>query len=173
MVDMQYDASEHQSEDIFEPIPAGWYECFVSDTEIRETKSGNGRYLQVELTVESGDYRGRRLWDRLNLWNPNQTAVDIANRQFSQLIRACGMVKIEDSEQIHNIPVLAKVKIQPARDEYDASNTIGGYKTTQKQQSVPKAEKSAPKAENKSTPPGAGARKVPVSDRNKRAPWQR
>ena len=45
---------------------------------MRPTKAGNGSYLQLEIEILEGQYKGRRLWDRLTLNHPNAVAVQIA-----------------------------------------------------------------------------------------------
>ena len=54
----------------FEPIPAGKYLTAISTSEMKDTKNGNGSYLELEFAVLEGQYKGRKLWARLNLKNP-------------------------------------------------------------------------------------------------------
>lgn len=52
----------------FEPIPAGQYALVVSGGEIKYTNGGpsdknpTGQYANFELTVDGGEYDGRKLW---------------------------------------------------------------------------------------------------------------
>ena len=122
-----FDANSVEPNDSFDPIPAGKYDVQIIASEMKPTKNGNGQYLQLELEVALGPFAGRRIWDRLNLVNPNQTAVDIANRTLSQICRACGVMNVTDSEELHFKTIGAKVKVRAATQEYDASNDISGY----------------------------------------------
>ena len=55
----------------FEPIPAGKYLAMITESEMKPTKSGSGSYLQLTFQILEGEYKGRFLWARLNLNNPN------------------------------------------------------------------------------------------------------
>jgi hypothetical protein len=111
----------------FEVLPAGKYRVQIVASEMRRTKDGTGEYLWLEEEILEGEYKDRKIWDRLNLENTNQQAVDIANRTLSAICHAVGVPVITDSEQLHFIPMMATVRVRPAKDGYDASNEIRGY----------------------------------------------
>jgi hypothetical protein len=119
------DAPESTS---FDALPAGDYVCIISDSEMKDTKAGNGQYLQCTLQVIDGKQQGRQLWTRFNLVNPNSTAVEIATRQLGELCRALGLASVDDSSELHDKPFVAKVKLRPASGQYDASNDVALYK---------------------------------------------
>ena len=127
MAHLDFDASTVEPSQPFEVIPAGKYICQVVNSEMRPTKSGDGRYLWLEMAVLEGEFANRRLFDRLNLVNSNQQAVEIARKQLSALTGACGKTYIKDSEELHLIPIMVTVRVRPAKDAYDASNEIRGY----------------------------------------------
>ena len=52
--------------------------------------------------------------DRLNLQNENPTTVQIAYETLSQICHSVGVIQCQDSQQLHNIPLLVKVKLRPA-----------------------------------------------------------
>jgi len=110
-----------------EPLPRGMYPVIVIDSSIKLTRAGNGQYLELVLQVVDGPHSGRRLWDRLNVSNPNKTAEDIAKRQLQELCLAAGVSNLTDTEQLHDIPVLADVDID--RKEPDR-NRVQGYAST-------------------------------------------
>lgn len=150
----------------FDPIPAGWYTVIITDSEEKPTKSGAGSYLQMRLDVVDGEYQNRVLFERLNLNNPNPTAVEIAQRTLSAICHAVGVLQPQDSSDLHNIPLLAKVAIQPARDGYEASNIIKGYKAAGGTAPVQTA---APAA---SPAPDANAPKVAPAPAGSKKPWE-
>lgn len=47
-----------------EPIPAGKYLCKCTDVEVGESSNDNEMWT-LTWTVEEGEYRGRKFWDRL------------------------------------------------------------------------------------------------------------
>lgn len=129
MAHLDFDASTVEPSQPFEVIPAGKYICQVVNSEMRPTKFGDGQYLWLEMAVLEGEFANRRLFDRLNLVNSNQQAVEIARRQLSALTGACGKTYIKDSEELHLIPIMVTVRVRPAKDAYDASNEIRGYES--------------------------------------------
>ena len=74
--------------DQFEPVPAGKYLAAIVESEMKPTKSGNGHFLELTFEVGEGPYKGRKLWARLNLDNPNPQAVQIARGELSAICRA-------------------------------------------------------------------------------------
>lgn len=95
----------------FTPLPAGDYLCSIVESEMKETKAGNGEYLNLRMDVLKGDYKGRVLFQKLNLKNQNPKAVEIAQQQLAQICHAAGKIKIKDSSELHHIPVICSVKI--------------------------------------------------------------
>lgn len=126
---LNFDANAVQPQDSFEPIPAGWYECMIVDSEMKANKAGTGQYLQLRFDVTEGEYSNRVLFERLNLDNPNTTAVEIAQRTLSAICHATGVLQPRDSSDLHNIPLRVKVSVRPAGNGYDASNDIKGYES--------------------------------------------
>jgi hypothetical protein len=108
-------------------IPAGKYNVQIINSEMRDTKNGAGKYLWLELEILDGQFARQHMFDRLNLINQNQTAVEIAQRALSSICHAVGKLQVSNSEQLHFLPLTASVKVKPAQGEYAASNEIGGY----------------------------------------------
>ena len=114
-------------DDDFSPLPPGNYPVIVESSEFKETRAGNGKFLLLQLMVMDGKGKNRKLFDRLNLENPNPQAVEIAKKQLASLCRAMGKQKIADSSELHNNPVVARVEIQKGSDGYEDSNEVKGY----------------------------------------------
>lgn len=128
MATIQFDATHIDPTPRFDPIPAGDYTVIISESETRLTKDGSGQYLQLKLEVQGGEFAGRTLFDRLNLWNNASQAQEIAQRTLSQICHAVGVLHVNDSQQLHNKPLIATVKVRQAQGNYEASNEIKGYK---------------------------------------------
>lgn len=108
----------------FGPLPAGEYEMMIVKSETKPTKSANGHYLELEMHVVSGQHSGRRHWERLNLDNPNQQAVKIAQESLAKLCMALNIDDVEDSEQLHDQVFIAEIGIDK---KDDTRNVIWGY----------------------------------------------
>jgi len=122
-----FNANEVEPNASLEAIPAGKYLAAVTESEMKPTKNGSGSYLQLTLTILEGDYKGRVLWSRLNLVNPNQTAVKIAQGELSAVCRATGVMTPRDSCELHNIPLLITVKVKKREDNGELSNEVKGF----------------------------------------------
>ena len=122
-----FDAGAQPDMDDFSPIPVGDYAMVVSDSEIKATKDGLGKYIKLKIEIIDGQYQGRLLFVNLNLWNQNPTAVEIAKKEFGALCKAVNVLFATDTAQVHNIPFIGKVAIEPGKGEYGPQNCIKGY----------------------------------------------
>ena len=116
----------------FTPIPAGKYAMQIVASEMKLTNDGGGQYLSLEHEVIDGEHKGRKLWNNLNLKNPNPTTVEIAQRELSAICHATGKLHVADSEDLHFIPMLVTVRYKPAGPDKngvhrEAKNEIKGY----------------------------------------------
>lgn len=112
MAKLNFNASAVQiPQRTYGPLPAGKFEMMVIKSDNKAIKAGNGHYLELEMQVISGEHSGRRHWERLNLDNPSKKTVEIAEEQLARLCAALGLAKIEDSEELHDRPFIAKVEI--------------------------------------------------------------
>jgi len=111
----------------FDVLPAGEYEACIVGSIIQATKNGDGKYLALELQVTGGEHNGRKLFDRLNMWNPSPKAVEIAKATLSAICRAVGVLTPNDSSELHNKPL--RVKVSVTRDpQYGDKNEIKAYR---------------------------------------------
>jgi len=129
MADLRgFDAQTVEPNDSFDPIPNGDYLCIITASEMKPTKAGDGAYLELELEVLDGPYKGRKLWDRLNLNNANDTAVKIAKGTLSSICRAVGVLQPKDSCELHDLPMLVKVACKKRDDTDELTNAVKGNK---------------------------------------------
>ena len=117
-----FDANTVEPAD-FSALPAGDYSVLISSSEWKPAKSG-GQYLALTLQVLEGAHAGRFLWHNLNLNHSNAQASEIAQRELSAICRAVGRMTIEDSEQLHDIPMIVKVAYIPPKDQWPEKNQI-------------------------------------------------
>ena len=122
-----FDAREVEPQVGFEPIPADKYLAVVTASQMKETKAGDGHYLELTFQVIEGEYKGRNLWARLNLDNANETAVKIARAELSAVCRAVGEMTPKDSHELHDLPLVVSVKLKKRDDTGEMTNEIKGY----------------------------------------------
>jgi hypothetical protein len=150
MATLSFNANDVDPNFTFEPIPAGKYLAVITESELKPTKSGAGQYLEFTFQIIEGEYKGRSVWSRLNLDNPNATTVKIARAELSAICRAVGVLAPKDSLELHNIPLVITVGHKKRDDNGELTNIVRAYA---------KKDVTAPKA--------------PAVGNNSKAPWQR
>ena len=128
-------------------IPSGTYEAVVTDSEMRPTKNGQG--VGINLTFEilsDGPAKGRKVFVWINYEHPKVEAQQIGREELASLCKAVGVTELEDTVQLHNLPLVITVGI----DRNDPTkNVIKAYKakaaqTQQPAQKPPQASGAAP-----------------------------
>lgn len=156
-----YNANDYEPAGEFQPIPEGEYRACITESAFESTKKGDGNFLKLTVQVIDGPFTGRTVFDRLNLDNPSDQAVQIAKAQLSAICRAVGKMSPEDSADLHNIPFMVKLGVRPhdgkVYNEVKSYKAVGGNGDTQKVDAA---------SGQKSIPVGAGA-----SGSRKAAPW--
>jgi hypothetical protein len=109
-------------------LPKGDYQAQVVESAVVPTASGRGEMLKLTFEVLTGDFRGRRLVERLNIVNAHATAQRIAQEMLARLCTAAGLAGVADSEELHGIPVMIRVDIRPASGDYAEQNIIKDYR---------------------------------------------
>ena len=110
------------------PLPPGIYEAIITKSDIKDTKAGTGQYIELEMQVIDGEHSGRRIWERLNVSNPNKQAEDIAKASLGAICVATGKLDMEDTEELHDIPFLVSLEIDRKDPE---RNRVMGYSAAQ------------------------------------------
>jgi hypothetical protein len=126
----------------FDVLPAGEYDVVIVSSVVEPTSKGDGKFLKLELQVLNGEFQNRKLWDRLNLWNPSAKATEIARGTLSAICRAVGVLTPGDSSELHNRPLRIKVKVEKS-EEYGEQNKVTGYKPRNGQPAQPVAPQAA------------------------------
>ena len=150
MAALNFNAAAVEPQQSFDALPPGRYEAIISASEMKDTKAGTGQYLQLTFDVVGGQYEGRKLWSRLNLVNPNATAVQIAERELSAICHCVGILVPEESEELHDALLVIDViqELNPMSGQQ--TNRIKGY--SQVSAPAPKAKPAAPAAGKVATP---------------------
>lgn len=113
--DTAFDATGIEPTTAYEILPAGKYRAQIVESEMRVTKNGMGQYLWLMLDILEGPQQGRKVFDQLNLVNANPTTVEIAQRTLSAICHATGKLQVNDSEELHLIPMTIQVGVKPRR----------------------------------------------------------
>jgi hypothetical protein len=143
-----FNANEVEPNVGFEPVPADKYIAMITASEMKPTKNADGSYLELELTILEGQYKDRKVWDRLCLNHPNGQTVKIARGYLSAVCRAVGVMQPKDSCDLHNIPMLITVKCKKRDDNGEITNEVRGY--SKKESAAGKPQQASP---TDNTPP--------------------
>ena len=127
LLDLQFDQTEIQEahKNDFDPIPAGTYTAEITRSEIKDNASGSGNRLSLGLKIIDGTHAGRLIFQDITLRNNNQIAQQIGRKQMAQLVSACGKSSVQDSSDLHGIPMEIKVAIKIDKTgQYDPTNEV-------------------------------------------------
>lgn len=125
-----FDATQVEPTKDFELIPDNtWVEAMISESEMKSTTKG-GKYLKLVMDIVAGPFKGYHLWENLNLVNANATCVQIAKGKLSSICRAAGVMRVTDSVQLHNLPMMVKVGLEKG-DDGVTRNKVKDYKPRQ------------------------------------------
>lgn len=134
MAQLNFDATQVAPDLGFETVPAGWYNAMIDESEMKPTKDGSGAYLQTRFNIIDGQYANRKIYMRLNLRNTNPVAQEIAYKQLSAIAHAVGVLHVQDSSQLHGLPMKIKVKLRKdTSGQYEDSNEISSIKNINEQ----------------------------------------
>ena len=141
-----FDASSVPPSEEIGALPNGTYTVAVTDSEMRPPKSGDGEMLVLTYTVLEGEHRNRKVWDYLCLQHSDPDTVKYARSNLSAICHAVGVLRPDDSSDLHGIPFQIRVKSKP-----DAAgvprNSVAAY------QKLPQESHSAPPPQRSYNPP--------------------
>lgn len=131
MVQLNFNATQVDPTAAFEALPSGTYPVIITASQKKPTSKGDGSYLELEMTVQGGEFNGRKVFDRLNLENKSAQTVEIAYRTLSAICYVTGVLQVQDSSQLHGKPFMAVVTKRRREDRPNEelySNDVRGYK---------------------------------------------
>lgn len=107
-----------------DPVKAGTYEAVITDSSIKATKNGLGKGLNLTFEIVSGENKGQKVWEWINIQHPSAEAQRIGQEDLAKLCKALNITRLTDTEQLHNKPLMITVQI----DKNDSTrNTITRY----------------------------------------------
>ena len=112
----------------FEPLPAGWYTTTISQAELKATKAGNGQYIKLRYDITGPTHQGRVVFGNLNIKNANPKAEEIGRQQLGDIMRAIGLAKVTDTDQLIGGQIAIKLEVKEDA-QYGASNEVKGFKS--------------------------------------------
>lgn len=142
-----HNVDEYETEQVFEPLPVGWYLAHIIDSEIVENKRETGNLLKIKVQILEDKYHGRIVFEQFNVTHKSPEAERIGREQFNHIAKAAGVEHVEDSEDVHNKPFMVRLGIE-RKEGFEPRNVIKGAK--------PAGAGSEPKRDFRDTPSTKG-----------------
>ena len=115
------------SEKSYEPLPAGWYTASITAAELKNTKAGTGQYIAIRYDIIGPTHQGRIVFGNLNIRNPNPKAEEIGRQQLGEVMRAIGIAKVQDTDELIGGQLSIKVDIRSS-EQYGDQNEVRAFK---------------------------------------------
>lgn len=113
----------------YDLIPEGWYNATITKAELNMTKAGTGQKIDMRYDITGPTQQGRVVFGTVNVRNQSQKAEEIGRQQLGEIMRAVGLAKIQDTDELVGGSICVRVKIKPAENGYDARNEVSGFKS--------------------------------------------
>jgi hypothetical protein len=165
--------------DSFDLLPAGEYVGQIIESDTAPTSSGTGVYIKLTWELLNDGYKGRRVWQNINVRNESVKAQQIGQAEFAALKLHTGVNSLETTAY-HNRPVGLTVGIEKSKNSRypDDKNQVKGFFPAQefvpggrKQAAAPAAAAAAP-AWSRPAAPAAAAPAAPAQQAAPPAPAQ-
>lgn len=112
----------------YDLLPDGWYNVTITKADLGDTKSGTGKKIDIRYDITGPTHQGRVLFGSVNIRNQSQKAEEIGRQQLGEIMRAIGLSKVQDSDELIGGHLAVKVKTKPAENGYEARNEVSGFK---------------------------------------------
>ena len=137
----------------YEPLPPGWSSATITGAELKPTKDGSGQYIRVRYDITGPSHQGRVVFGNVNIRNASAKAEEIGRQQLGEIMRATGIARVTDTDQLVGNTLQIKLDVRPADGQYAAQNEVRGFKAVSGGVVPPAAAVAAPSAPSKSAPP--------------------
>lgn len=136
MAQLNLNLENVETQQSFEPLPAGDYMARIIDSEIKESQSGTS-YIKFTWEVMDEKFRGRQVFDNISISNPRgkrydagKSPAEIGQRKL-KTIATCGKHPnpnfLQDTAELHNLPMIIKLKVRQD-NQYGPQNDVKGFK---------------------------------------------
>lgn len=112
----------------FDLLPVREYQAVITESELKKANSGNGDYFNLTFEIIDGEFKGRKVWQRITQNSDNEKARNIGKAQLASICKAVGKMAPNDTEELHDIPLIIKVGIEKGTNGYQDRNKITAYK---------------------------------------------
>ncbi len=108
-------------------MPKGRYIVICEKSEVKPTQKGTGHVLLLVFSVVEGEYKKKKIFDYVNIQNENPVAQRIGQQHLAAFCNAVGISQLDNSFQLHGIPVEVEVGVKEGTNGFEAKNVIRGF----------------------------------------------
>lgn len=141
-------------------LPPGDYTMEIVETDYGPNNAGTGTILKCKAQVVGGEYDGKPYYINFNLEHEKPVTQEIGQRDFAALRRATGVLRPQNTADLHFKAFDVTVGITKRKDNGEDQNAIKRYHFD--------------KADNDNTRPPPAARPTPApAAAQKPSPWRK
>jgi hypothetical protein len=111
----------------YDPLPPGWYNATMTGAELKATKNGTGQYVSIRYDITGPTHQGRVVFGNINIRNQSPKAEEIGRQQLGDIMRAIGLAKVGDTDQLIGNSLQIKLDIEKS-EQYGDKNQVKGFK---------------------------------------------
>ncbi|MEP3248076.1 MAG: DUF669 domain-containing protein [Sneathiella sp.] len=115
------DDFERTSFDIIRP---GRYMAQIVDSDVSPNKTNTGYYAKFEFELLDNGAENRKIWEYVNFEHEKPSVKAQGQNAMKVIQKLCRLPIFDDTTLAHNTPFYVEVKVEPAKDGYEASNKI-------------------------------------------------
>lgn len=112
-----FDTNTVEPQGDFDLISPGKVPIVIDKSEVKQTKKQDGYYLELTMTITDGEYRNRKLWDKIHIQNPSQECVKWGLRKLSALGKATGVTYVSNENQFLRKTCMVHVTVKDEQNE--------------------------------------------------------
>jgi Protein of unknown function (DUF669) len=113
-------------------MPVGRNPVIITGNETKATNNATGGMLVLDLLITDGPNKGQTGTHRLNLWNNNPKASEIAQKQLSALCHVTGRFKLNSFNDLNGIPFVVEAGYQTGHEPGPNNPEAKGYTEVKK-----------------------------------------
>ncbi len=121
-----FDGSQYDKSQVNSPLPPNDYPYLIESAEVKNTKNGDGKYIELVLSVIEGQCKGRKVWDNINIENQSAKCTAIGRAHLDNLREALNIEGLSNTDQLVRQSVIGETIV-----DKDGNNRIKKFKSIQ------------------------------------------
>jgi len=169
MAQYNHTTDVNNQEQAIEALPAGSYPMMIVESSYENNNKGVP-VLKFTWEVIDGPFKGRKVFENLCPQHPtSQQAREISTRTLNTINSLCGIEQLQDTTQLHGIPMMVKVNFKQD-DEYGDKNEVKKH-SPMEEAPIPAHQGQTPESITQQQSQVTSSVETPVSQ--KKQPWEK